>query len=246
MAVQAVAPPKRGSLEDKPFPVLLYELYGAQWSGVVVLRRGDVVKEFHVERGHVKFASSTAEEERFGQFLCRMGKVTVGQIEYALEAAKKQKVLLGKILVDAGFVKPPDLLAALREQIKGIVVEAFAWPDGTFELQPPREGPQHGVVKLSMDVEALVREGMRRITDPLQLIRGIGTMDTTVALTTNAARAMKEFRPTEKEKRIIGMAGRGIRLRDLCNALPYPAVETCQLVYGLLTFGVLEKTGEPM
>jgi len=241
MPADTTVKPSQGQLEDKPFPILLYELYRDRYSGTVVLRRDTTVKEIYFEKGHVKFATSNVPEERFGQILCRMGKLTVGQLEYTLEAAKKQGGRLGKVLVGAGFLKPKDLFEALREQIKEIVVEAFAWPSGTFEIT--KENPRTSeTVKLSMDVSELIRQGMRSIADPMLLMRGIGSMDTALALKRDAMSAMKEFRPGSKEQRILQMAGGGIRLRDLCNTLPYPAIETCQLVYGLLLFCVLEKS----
>jgi hypothetical protein len=240
MPAKANAKPSRGSLEDKPFPILLCEFYRSRYSGTVVLRRDETVKEIYFEKGHVKFATSNVPDERFGQILCRTGKLTVGQLEYALESAKKQEGRLGKVLVEAGFLKPQDLFEALREQIKEIVVAAFAWASGAFEVT---EGNPHAgeAVKLSMDLSELIRQGMRRISDPMLLMRGIGSMDTALTMTRHAITAMKEFHPGNKEQRILKMTASGIRLRDLCNTLPYPAVETCQLVYGLLVFGVLEK-----
>ncbi|UCF80241.1 MAG: DUF4388 domain-containing protein [Acidobacteriota bacterium] len=240
MPAKANVKPSRGSLEDKPFPILLCELYRGRSSGTVVLRRDETVKEIYFEKGHVKFATSNDPDERFGQILCRTGKLTIGQLEYALESAKKQEGRLGKVLVEAGFLKPPDLFQALREQIKEIVVGAFPWASGTFEVTKgnPRAGE---AVKLSMDVGELIRQGMRRISDPMLLMRGIGSMDTVLTMRRDAMTAVKEFRPGSKEQRILQMAKGGVRLRDMCNTLPYPAVETCQLVYGLLVFGVLEK-----
>ncbi len=241
MPAKADVKPSRGSLEDKPFPILLCELYRGHYSGAVILRRDETVKEIYFEKGHVKFATSNAQDERFGQILCRTGKLTVGQLEYALESAKKQEGRLGKVLVKAGFLKPQDLFEVLREQIKEIVAEAFAWPSGTFEITEGNP-PAGEAVKLSMNVSGLIRQGMSRISDPMLLMRGIGSMDTALRMARDAMTAVKEFSPGNKEQRILQMTSNGIRLRDLCNTLPYPAVETGQLVYGLLVFGVLEKS----
>ena len=79
--------PSQGQLEDKPFPVLLCELYRNRYSGTAVLRQDEAVKEICFEKGDVKFAASNVPDERFGQTLCRMGKLTIGQLEYALESA---------------------------------------------------------------------------------------------------------------------------------------------------------------
>jgi len=231
----------QGSLDGKHMALLLYDLYIKKFTGVVNLGRGDVKKQIFFENGQVKFATSSVPEERIGRILCNLGKIKPDQLEYALGAAKKQgENRLGKVLVDSGFLKPHDLLHALREQIKEIVVETFTWTNGEYKCAQSTERAGE-TVKLSTNIAQIILDGSKRISDPMLLLRNIGTMDTAVKLSRDINRMIKEFSPTEKENRIIELAGQGISLKDLCNMLPYPAIETCQIVFALLAFGVLVK-----
>jgi hypothetical protein len=234
-----------GSLDTRPFSSILYTLHKSGFTGTLHVHKPDVRKEVFFESGLVKFAASSREEERFGQILCRTGRITTGQLEYAIEASKKTEGgagKLGRTLVQMGFMKPPEVLSALRDQIREIVVDVFTWEEGGYRLDPSALRADDEV-KVSLDMNSLVREGTQRITNPVFLLQIIGSMDTELRLAPSALAAMKGFSPVPKEQQVIQFASRGMRLRDLCNMLPYPAVETCQLVLNLITFGVLERSG---
>ena len=56
--------------------------------------------------------------KRLGAILIEEGMITEGQLREALEAKREQGGFLGKILVEKGFLKEPDLISFLVKQCK--------------------------------------------------------------------------------------------------------------------------------
>ncbi len=71
--------PTTGSLLDRPVPALLLDLFEAEASGTLELRRGKIRKLIHVMAGHPIFVQSNQRNETLGQMLVRRGLLGAAQ-----------------------------------------------------------------------------------------------------------------------------------------------------------------------
>src|SRR5215475_9447542 len=75
----------RGEIETSSVPELLRSFLGSGETGQLTFRRGDVTKSISIHQGRVTYASSTNPDERLGEDLLLLGKITARQY---LEASK--------------------------------------------------------------------------------------------------------------------------------------------------------------
>jgi hypothetical protein len=110
--------------------------------------------------GQVVFATSDDTAERLGGVLERMGLVSAEDLQTAAEIVGEGRPL-GQVLVDAGAVTPDQLYDALVEQVRSIVLGAFAEDSGSFSFH---ENPAHGgnAVRLPERSRELLEAGLRR------------------------------------------------------------------------------------
>ena len=118
-------------------------------------------KEVYFRNGFIISASSNDIRESIGQFLLFTRRITEQQLTEALQNQKRDHVLLGKILVQKGFLSRGDLIKLLRTISEEIIYDLFLWKEGKFEFVddqlPKREMPS-----LQLDITQIVLEGATR------------------------------------------------------------------------------------
>lgn len=230
-----------GNIKDTPFSDVLLKLYTEKYSGAVSFTRGKILKEVYFEDGEVKFAQSNSLDEKIGAVLVEMGKLTQGQLQYALDQSQKKNERIGTILVKAGFLKPKDLLEGIKHQIKLIVTEIFIWDEGEYKLVEGENSKSRESVKLKLPIGDLIIQGVRRITNPRQIMERVGSMAGKVTVNFEQNQAVSQFQLSDKEQEILALANGTTPISDICNTLPYPAIETCQILYALMAAGIILK-----
>ncbi len=93
---------------------------------------------------------------------------------------------LGKLLVDKGVLEAKDLWLATRQQAEAIVFHLFAFAEGSFSfLHRPLEKDE--VLRLSMNTQNLIMEGLRRVDERALFMRRLRSLDAVAAATGKAA-----------------------------------------------------------
>ena len=86
-----------------------------------------------VEGGQLVFASSSNPDHRLGPLLLRQGAISLRQMVDAGNSLSPGK-RFGTVLVEAGVLGPKELVKAVIDQTRAIVLHAFEWGDGEFQL----------------------------------------------------------------------------------------------------------------
>jgi hypothetical protein len=160
---------------------LIARLAGAQFTGRLVLRRGDVEKRIFFDGGRPVFASSNEDGDRMGQLLVREGKITDEQFARCDAAVRETGRRMGEILVDRGYLKRRELLPAVRRHVEDILYGTFAWDQGEYRIIAG-DGAESERIRLSRDPAAMVLEGVRRKLDRATLERLVGPPTTIVEI----------------------------------------------------------------
>src|SRR3990172_13387892 len=149
-----------GSIEETSVPDLLKSVLGSGETGVLTFRKGDLTKSVHLHMGRVVYARSSDPDERLGEDLLLRGKITVRQY---LEASKliAPGRRLGTILVELEALEAEDLLPAIENHVKEILLDVFGWTTGDYEFVMKEAGAED-VVTLNVSIEGLILEGIRR------------------------------------------------------------------------------------
>jgi tetratricopeptide (TPR) repeat protein len=165
----------RGSLRTTSPYLLFRRLAAGERSGVLHLQRDGVHKSIRFERGRIRFAATNRPEERLDAFVVGQRLATWEQVEAAareLGATRR----LGAVLVDRGILSPQEQARLIGDQLRGIVLEALGWRDGSYRFEPPGRGLQESVT-LDWDVADAVLEEARRAADEADLWSVVGGLD---------------------------------------------------------------------
>jgi hypothetical protein len=230
----------RGEVETSSVPELLRSLLGSGETGVLTLRRGDVTKSIYIQQGRVVYAASNNADERLGESLVVRGKITARQF---LEASKliRPGRRLGGILVEMEALDPEDLIPAVEQQVRDILMELFDWTHGEYELVI-KDMDQDQVLNLNIPTESLILEGIRRSRSFSQVIRGIGDIDA-MLVPTGATEVLYKLDLTAEEQEILSHVNGRATVEQICDVSYLSNFETCRILWALKVLGVVRRSG---
>ncbi len=205
-----------GSLDRFEVPDLLSFLGTGGRTGVLVLERPDRESKVFLREGRPVFATSTAEELRFGSMLVRLGKVRADVLERALKRQPGGRI--GQALLSEKIVTEQELAAFLKVQVSEVIFDAFAWGEGAFsffdEVPPPAT-----VVTLEMDLLNLIIEGMRRLDDPARAEAAFPDRDRAVEALVNPERLKQSAVLTDEEWRLFFLLDGRRSVSEICRLM---------------------------
>ena len=219
---------------------LISRLHHRKFSGALSVSRGEVKKTIYFDGGRPVFAASNDAHDRMGDLLYREGKISREQHARTCERVVSSGRRMGELLVEMGFLKPRELLPAVRRHIEDIIYSVFAWRDGAY-LIANREPPSERI-RLSRHPAALVVEGVRRKYDLDRLLDSIGSEDAVLSpRSPNAIEAVAHVADLGTEERAM------LAMFDGARTLGQVVVEsgidelTCaQLAFALVALGAVE------
>jgi hypothetical protein len=164
-----------GVLEAGAIPDLLSYYNMFRKTGVLVIELEGGSKALYFQQGEIVFATSTFVKEDLGEILFSLGKIEQNLLA-ELRPLVNERLTLGKLLVERGAVAAKDLWLAARTQVENIVYNLFSAPAGGFYFQV-RPIEQEQILRLSMNTQNLIMEGLRRLDEKALFMRKIISLD---------------------------------------------------------------------
>jgi hypothetical protein len=233
-------PPARGDLAELDVASLLGRLLQSRFTGRVQLRRTGAEKTVHFEDGRPIFATSNLPHDRMGDLLYREGKITREQQQRARDLVVESGRRMGEILVEMGFLKPRELLPAVRHHIEDILYSLFAWDSGEFAISPG--DPPGERIRLTRHPAAIVLEGVRRKYGAELLETRLGSPAAVVAVRSSrqlgAIAAVADLSPPERA--VMQKLDGERTIEQVAEAAQVEHVVALQLAFALVALGVAE------
>ena len=150
-----------GSLRDLSLAELLAVVSSGEKSGIITIRSDAGTAQIHVDEGRIVMASDTLRDERFGEIMLKLGKITQDTLTAALEAQETsgRSRRLGSILVEMGAITQPDQDAAILYQSCEALYDLCTWQVGYFQFDAQETPDRSGI---SIQVDTLLEEVDRR------------------------------------------------------------------------------------
>jgi DNA-binding NarL/FixJ family response regulator len=225
---------------DEDIAMLVARLHQGKFSGSLSVHRGEARKSIYLDDGRPVFASSTDAHDRMGDLLYREGKITREQHAVTRERVVSSGRRMGELLVEMGFLKPRELLPAVRRHIEDIIYSVFAWDSGTYtisEREPPTER-----IRLSRHPAALVVEGVRRKYTPERLASVLGPGE--VVLAPRAAKAMESIAHVadlgSEERAALALFDGARSLAHVCRECGLDELTLGQIAFAMVALGGFE------
>ncbi len=197
------------------------------------------VKELLFQQGEVVAATSTFPEEEFGELLYAMGKVSGEVLQRARQIATSRHPL-GDVLIEQEIVTAKDLWTVSRHQVETIVFHLFTFAQGSFSFVE-REIEESEAVRLSMNTQNLIMEGLRRIDERALFMRRIPSLDAVPSLTGGSEEGLNAA-----EVRVLELVRQGANsVNDLLRQSGVGEFDALRLIYTLIEKKLLKVEEAP-
>jgi hypothetical protein len=239
----------KGDLETSSVPELLRSLLISRETGVLTFRRDALVKTVYIRDGRVVYGTSTDPDERLGENLLARGKITARQYMQASNMIRPER-RLGAILVEMEAVESEELVPAVEQHVRDILMDLVCWNRGDYELVMRdvdlRDVELASVVTLNLSTENLILEGIRRCRAWSQVLRGIGGDIEAVPVPTGDTEILYKLDLSTEEQEVLAQVNGRSPVEQICQVSYLSDFETCRILWALLVLGVIrrEKAGE--
>jgi len=224
------------------FPTIVRDLQLERASGALVAETAGLRKTVTVKEGRIVFAASTDPDDRLGELMLRMGKISLSQYLAAGRAIGPGR-RLGTLLVEQGAITPAALVRRVIEQVREILYSLFLWTNGTCRLEPSSPGSDAEAIMLRLSTPDIIVEGIRRIPAWSRILKGVGGPEARYARLPEweaAARSVKEL--SDPARAFLKDFEDGRTVEALCaEARELSSFEACQLIWAFRVIGALEQ-----
>jgi hypothetical protein len=202
-----------------------------------------------LEGGEVAFVRSNSSSDRFVDGLLRRGVLTRPQYETARRLAAKQPTRAGRLLVEAGFVKPREMHRLLQEHLTRVLDSTFAWTDGSWVLEPG--GTTEERVRIETTMPVMILEGIRFRLETEDLRARLGgrilcpRLAGDAGLEERAEQIADALHVLPEEERCLARFDGKHSLEQLIEEAGGDEHSVLALIYALLVLGDVELLGEP-
>jgi tetratricopeptide (TPR) repeat protein len=155
---------KSGRLEPLKLFKVFRSLLERQMSGVLTLRRGQVVKQAQIVSGHPLRTASNLQSESLLWALVEQALISSTEKLQVEAQAAAERAHPEQLVLSLGLVAEARLRTVERQLHRQRLIETFGWPDGTFtfEARPLRVEPNTQPID---GTELLVEAGARALPD---------------------------------------------------------------------------------
>ena len=235
----------KGDLDTSSVPELLWSLLASRETGILTFRRDDLRKTVYIREGKVVYGTSSDPDERLGENLLLRGKITARQYLQASNMIRPER-RLGTILVEIEALEPEELMPAVEQHVRDILMDLVCWNRGDYELVM-KDVDLSDIEALNISTENLILEGIRRCRSWSQVLRGIGGDIDTVTAPTGDTEVVYKLDLSPEEQEVLAQVNGRSTVEQICQVSYLSDFETCRILWALLVLGVIrrEKTGEP-
>jgi hypothetical protein len=153
-----------GNLETMPVADLLQWASNGRQTGTIRVANADVTKMIYIQKGVIVSCTSTDPREFLGHFMVSQGAIDEDDLQGAIIDQDRHSGMLGQLLVQRGSITEDRLNEMLRVKAEEAIFDLFTWTSGQFRFIDG-DLPGFELVPISLDVQGLVLEGMRRLDE---------------------------------------------------------------------------------
>lgn len=228
-----------GLLKHYPLPDILLDLQRSEKDGILEIKYGSISKRIYIKNGDMVFATSNREEDRMGEVLLRAGKISVDQHYQSVDIIKKTGKRQGTVLVELGYLKPENLIWAVRHQVEEIILSLFQWEDGEFVFI---EGPllSEEVITLKLSAANLIYRGIKKINNLTRIKNAMPPMDLILYYSTDPMNLFQDINLDNTDKDILSLIDGKRNIKEIISISPLDNFSTIKTLYALINTRIIE------
>src|SRR5512137_1477111 len=174
-----------------------------------------VEKKVYFKNGDIVFAASSLAEDRLGDVMLRDGRLTQAQFDASTEIIKKTGKKQGAVLVELGFIKPQDLVAAVKDQVKRIILTLFPLRMGSYRFDEAPL-PMADIIPLQMSAGNLILEGITNL-DWKDIRKALPAPTTIIRPAIDPSTLFQDANLTEEQKSVFSIIDGKRSIEEICG-----------------------------
>ncbi len=232
----------QGSLSPGVLPGLLRDLYVGRRSGLLHFTRGEEQRSVGLRRGHISHAQTNVPEDRLGEVLVRLGRLSPADRQRCAEIVERDKKRLGQVLLELGLMTKEQVEESLALHVRELLLKVFAWNDGaySFEERPEQPGALEEDVTQRLSTGEMILEAVRRVQDPDVVRYALGGIDRVLALSNDPLLRFQKITLSPVDGFLLSRVDGTLSAREVIALAPVAAEEAERSLFGLLCTGTLE------
>jgi hypothetical protein len=232
----------QGDFTTMPLADLCQWMAISQKTGILLLQRGEIVKEIYFNRGKIVASASNDPREYFGQFLLSYGKITEEDLMRVFGKQGETGIKLGRLLVMEGLLSEDEVQKYLRIKAEETIYDLFLWETGTFKFYGDGQAQENNV-SIEMDVTSVLMEGTRRSDEWARIRNVFPSSDAVIRIVPEALTRSIVADPLYN--RIIQLLEVPRRISDLCLMFHASDYGVNKTLYEMYHMGILEVVETP-
>jgi len=198
-----------GNLRTMDLPELLQWVTLGRKTGSLAFIRNKTKNSIYFRGGQIISSRSNEPTKQLGHFLLFQGKITEIQLKRALECQQQTRQILGKILVQEGFVSQAEVEKALVDRTREVIYDLFLWEDGFFHFTADGFNLDE-LILINIDINAILFEGVRRKDEWVRIREVFPSNEVILALRANADPKTQQLTPLQKKLLFLVTRGKTI------------------------------------
>lgn len=237
--------PRYGDLVAMPLPRLVFELYLATFSGVLLVARHGQKRTLYFWGGlPARIDADDAKETLVSVFLSH-GRLTPEQAQQAKAKAVQGKISEADALLELDLVKKSELLDAHKSLTEDILVETFGWRDGTYRLDPNNRFGDTSLLAEVHPIKAIFR-GVREHYDLTSLLTFFQGLRERYAVSTQLFKVHFEaLGPFLRNLELVSLLDGKTTFEEILRSDDRRAMEVAQALYVLLVTDMVRPREAP-
>lgn len=237
--------PVVGELRDFALHDFLYVVARGAKTGSLRLWHPDESATLYFDQGKLTSLVRPAQYERLGSLLIRLGKLTLTQLDAALDFQKSAPgQLLGQLLVKRGYIAEDELQAIVHMVIEEAMYELLSWHAGSFEWRAgERPAADEIQTPVPLMMEPLIMEGVRRIDETARIRERIPHDGIIFCRTEQLDDEDTRMSLTAEEQRVLAASDGHRDVSQTAVYLDLDIFEVRSDLFRLVTYGLIEWRG---
>lgn len=197
-----------------------------------------IEKKVYFRNGDIVFAASSLAEDRLGDVLLRAGKLTQAQFDASTEVIKRTGKKQGAVLVELGFIKPQDLVGAVKDQVKRIILTLFPLRMGSYRFDEAPL-PMADIIPLQMSTGNIILEGVTSL-DWKDIRKSLPAPTTVIRPAIDPSTLFQDANLTEEQKTVFSFIDGKRSIEEICGLAGIGDFNALKAIHLLLALRMAE------
>jgi hypothetical protein len=220
---------------DFDVPDILLTVCATGATGMLQFSNAEAEKTLFVREGAIIFAKSSSVDDRMGEYLLRIGKVSLEDWAELSRLVKPGK-RLGALMVENGVLDPKGLVQAVVGQVRSIVSSLFHWTEAQYCFTN-EELPSKETITLDMPIARLIVEGVQEIHSWRRISRGIGTPESVYRTISGHETSVRKLDLDTPALELLAMLSRPRSVVEVCTESQLSDIDVCQFLWAFRSLG---------